>query len=53
VIVGGALGTLIGTRANAELAGHKRALASVFAGVVIAVGLYILASGILKLVPAT
>ena len=52
VIAGGARGTLIGTRANAELAGHKRALASVFAGVVIAVGLYILASGIVKLVPA-
>jgi uncharacterized protein len=49
VIAGGALGTLLGTRANAGLAGHRRALVSVFAGVVIAVGLYIVASGILKI----
>ena len=53
VIAGGALGTVLGTRVNVQLAGHKRALAGVFAGVVIAVGLYVVASGILKLMAAS
>jgi hypothetical protein len=48
VIAGGAAGTLLGTRTNAYLAGRKRALAGVFAGVVIATGLYIVGTGILK-----
>jgi uncharacterized protein len=46
VIAGGAAGTLIGTRANVRLSGHRRALAIIFAGVVIAVGLYVVANGI-------
>jgi uncharacterized protein len=50
VIAGGALGTLLGTRINVHLAGKKHALASVFAGVVIAVGLYVVVSGILKII---
>jgi uncharacterized membrane protein YfcA len=49
VIAGGAAGTLLGTRTNAHLAGRKRALAGVFAGVVIATGLYIVGTGLLKL----
>jgi uncharacterized membrane protein YfcA len=53
VIAGGALGTLLGTRVNVQLAGRKRALAGVFAGVVIAVGLYVVVSGILKLTGAS
>lgn len=51
VIAGGIAGTLLGTRVNAHLAGHKRALAGTFASVVIAVGLYIVVSGLLKLTP--
>ncbi|MEZ5829081.1 MAG: sulfite exporter TauE/SafE family protein [Hyphomicrobiales bacterium] len=51
VIVGGIAGTLLGTRVNAHLAGHKGALAGTFASVVIAVGLYIVASELLKLMP--
>ncbi len=53
VIVGGVLGTLLGTRVNAQLANHKRALASTFAAIVISVGLYIVTSGIVKLVAAS
>jgi uncharacterized membrane protein YfcA len=49
VIVGGVLGTMFGTRVNTHLVGHKRALARTFASVVIVVGLYIAASGIMKL----
>lgn len=52
VIAGGVLGMMLGTRANAHLAGHKRALASVFASVVIAVGLYIVISGMVRLIAA-
>jgi uncharacterized membrane protein YfcA len=51
VIAGGVAGTLLGTRVNVHLAGHKRALAGTFASVVIAVGLYIVVSGLLKLAP--
>jgi len=53
VIVGGVLGTLLGTRVNAQLATHKRTLASTFAAIVISVGLYIITSGIVKLVAAS
>ena len=53
VIAGGALGTLLGTRVNAQFAGHTRALAGLFATVVISVGLYIVVSGIFKLTGAS
>src|SRR5581483_11438602 len=49
VIVGGIAGTLIGTRANVRLATHRRALAVIFAGVVIAAGLYVGATGLMTL----
>ncbi len=51
VIVGGVLGTLFGTRINTELAGYKGALTGTFASIVIAVGLYIVVSGVMALVP--
>jgi uncharacterized membrane protein YfcA len=53
VIVGGVLGTLLGTRVNARLAGYKGALAGTFASIVIAVGLYIVVSGLLQLIAAS
>jgi hypothetical protein len=53
VIAGGIAGTLIGIRANVRLSGHRRALATIFAGVVIAVGLYVIASGVAKLLAAS
>lgn len=43
-IVGGALGGLLGTKLARHLAGHKRALSLTFSGVVIAVGLYVIAT---------
>ncbi|MGE5260978.1 MAG: TSUP family transporter, partial [Actinomycetota bacterium] len=49
VIAGGVVGTLIGTRAHVRLSGHRRALAIIFASVVIATGLYVVASGVTKL----
>src|SRR5689334_3025262 len=49
VVAGGIAGTLIGTRANVRLATHRRALAVTFASVVIGVGLYVVASGVTKL----
>lgn len=49
VIAGGVAGSLIGTRVNARLALHRHALSVTFAGVVIAVGLYVAVSGIGKL----
>jgi len=45
-IVGGALGGLIGTRLAHHLAGYKHALTLTFSGVVIAVGLYVIARSI-------
>jgi uncharacterized membrane protein YfcA len=45
-IVGGALGGLIGTRLAHHLAGYKQALSLTFSGIVIAVGLYIVAKSI-------
>jgi uncharacterized membrane protein YfcA len=49
VIAGGIAGSVIGTQVNVRLAGHKRALAVTFAGVVIAVGLYVVACGVAQL----
>ena len=49
VIVGGIVGGVMGTRANVLLAGHKRALATIFASMVIIVGLYVVASGVMQL----
>jgi uncharacterized membrane protein YfcA len=49
VILGGIAGSLVGTRANVFLARYKHALAGTFAGIVIAVGLYIVASGLTTL----
>ena len=45
-IVGGAAGGLIGTRLARHLAGHKNALTRVFSGIVIAVGLYVIARSV-------
>jgi uncharacterized membrane protein YfcA len=53
VIAGGIAGTLIGIRANVRLSGHRRALAAIFASVVIAVGLYVIASGVTQLLAAS
>jgi uncharacterized membrane protein YfcA len=53
VIAGGIAGTLIGIRANVQLSGHRRALATIFASVVIAVGLYVIVSGVTKLLAAS
>src|SRR5664280_2202970 len=46
-IVGGALGGLFGTRLARHLAGYKHALTRTFSGIVIAVGLYVIARSIL------
>jgi uncharacterized membrane protein YfcA len=46
-IAGGALGGLIGTKLAHRLAGHKNALSRIFAGIVIAVGLYVVARSLL------
>jgi uncharacterized membrane protein YfcA len=46
-IVGGALGGLAGTRIAHHLAGYKQALSLTFSGVVVAVGLYVIAKSIL------
>jgi uncharacterized membrane protein YfcA len=46
VIAGGIAGSLVGTRANARLQGHRRVLAGIFAAVVISVGIYIIAQGL-------
>lgn len=52
VISGGVAGSLLGAKANVTLAHHKRALTSVFAGVVIVVGVYVVASGLTQLLNA-
>jgi uncharacterized protein len=49
VIAGGGLGILLGARVNVRLAGHKRALASVLARVVIATGVYVVVTGLLTI----
>ena len=46
-IVGGALGGLLGIRLAHHLAGHKHALTLTFSGIVMAVGLYVIARSIL------
>jgi uncharacterized membrane protein YfcA len=46
-IVGGALGGLLGTRLARHLAGYKHALTLTFSGVVIAVGLYVIARSLM------
>ncbi len=45
-ILGGALGGLVGSRLGQRLAGHKRALTITFAGLMILVGLYVVARGL-------
>jgi len=47
LIAGGALGGLIGRRLARHLAGHKNALTRVFSGIVIGVGLYVIARSII------
>ena len=42
-VVGGALGGFLGTRLAKHLAGYKHALTLTFSGIVIAVGLYVIA----------
>jgi uncharacterized membrane protein YfcA len=46
VIAGGILGTMLGAKANTHLAGRKKALAGIFAGIVVTVGLYIILSSV-------
>jgi uncharacterized protein len=46
MIAGGVAGIALGTKVNVKLAGHRRALAGVFAAVVIAVGLYMIVNGL-------
>ena len=46
-IAGGALGGLAGTRLARRLAGHKHALTRLFSGIVIVVGLYVIARSLL------
>ena len=45
VIAGGIAGSLLGTKANALLISHKRAMTGAFASVVILVGIYVVLSG--------
>jgi len=49
LVVGGLLGGLAGTKLGSVLAQRKRALSVVFAGLVIAVGLYVITRGLLAL----
>jgi uncharacterized membrane protein YfcA len=46
-VVGGALGGLVGTRLAGHLAGYKQALSMTFSGIVIAVGLYVVAKSLI------
>jgi len=46
LVAGGLLGALAGNRANAALAQRKAALGRLFAGFVIAAGLYVAGRGI-------
>lgn len=46
-IAGGAVGGLAGTRLARRLSGHKNALTRVFSGIVIAVGLYVIARSVI------
>jgi uncharacterized membrane protein YfcA len=47
LVAGGAAGALVGNRANALLAGRRNLLARLFAGFVIAAGLYVSARGLI------
>jgi uncharacterized protein len=47
-VLGGAVGGLAGIRLGRHLAGYKRALSLTFAGVVIVVGLYVIATALMK-----
>jgi uncharacterized membrane protein YfcA len=47
LIAGGAIGSFAGTRLNSRLAARKRLLTVLFAGLVIAAGLYVTARGVL------
>lgn len=53
IIAGGFLGTFLGTRANARLAGGQRTLSVLFATVVVAVGAYIIGTGVAALLAGT
>jgi len=46
-VVGGASGGLLGTRLASRLAGYKHALSMTFSGIVIAVGLYVVAKSLI------
>lgn len=46
-IAGGAVGGLAGTRLARHLSGHKNALTRVFSGIVIAVGMYVVARSVI------
>jgi uncharacterized membrane protein YfcA len=46
-IAGGALGGVLGTRLARHLAGHKNALTRIFSGIVIVVGLYVIARSVM------
>jgi uncharacterized membrane protein YfcA len=46
-VIGGALGGLLGTRLARHLAGFKHALSLTFSGIVIAVGLYVIARSVM------
>ncbi len=52
-VLGSLAGGLVGTRLGRALADRRQALGTVFAGLVIAVGLYVVARGILALVAHT
>ena len=45
VITGGLAGSMIGTKANALLSNHKRAMTGAFASMVILIGIYVAVSG--------
>lgn len=49
IIAGGIAGSLIGTKANAILSNHKRAMTGAFASVVILIGVYVVISGLKQL----
>ncbi|HZR61057.1 MAG TPA: hypothetical protein VFA80_08935, partial [Xanthobacteraceae bacterium] len=45
-VLGGALGGLGGIRLGRHLAGYKRALSFTFAGIVVVVGIFVIAAGL-------
>jgi hypothetical protein len=52
-VLGSLAGGLLGTRLGRALADRRQALGTVFAGLVIAVGLYVVTRGVLALVAVT